>query len=69
MKFEVEMSDMVKIMDVLQENVEFHVNRDKMNGAVHLAKEVRYSPLTSETMGAFDRVRSLITDHTIIGGK
>ena len=66
MKCEMDMADMLKLKDVLQMNCEFHANRDRMNGAVHLAKEVRHSPLTSETMSAFDRIQAIIIEQ---GGK
>ena len=58
----VDESDLLKLRDALKMNVEFHANRDRMNGAVHLAREVRYSPLTSETMSAYDRVVALLIE-------
>ena len=61
MTIPVDESDLLKLRDVLAGNVQFHSNRDRMNGAVHLAKEVRYSPLTSETMSAYDRVNALLS--------
>jgi hypothetical protein len=53
-------SELLKILDVLKGNEEFHTNRDRMNGAVHLAKEVRYSPLTSETIAARERLEKIL---------
>ncbi len=56
----VEISDLEKILDVLKVNETFHRNRDEMNGALHLAKEVRFSPLTSETISAVERLNSIL---------
>jgi len=58
---EVDKSDLLKILDVLKTNEEFHRNRDKMNSALHLAKEIRFSPLTSETISARERIEILLT--------
>ena len=57
---EIDKSDLLKILDVLKVNEEFHRNRDLMNGALHLAKEVRFSPLTSETISAVERLNSIL---------
>jgi hypothetical protein len=57
---EVDKSDLLKILDVLKNNENFHYNRDKMNGAVHLAREVRFSPLTSETIAARERLEIIM---------
>lgn len=57
---QIDCSDFYKILDALKANEEFHINRDKMNGAVHLAKEVRYSPLTTETINARERMEFLL---------
>lgn len=59
-KIEVDRVDLLKILDVLKNNENFHYNRDKMNGAVHLAREVRYSPLTTETMSARERLEIIL---------
>jgi hypothetical protein len=53
-------SDLLKILDVLHANAMFHKYRDRMNGEVHLAKECRYSPLTSETFAAEERLADLL---------
>ena len=50
-------SDLLKILDVLESNLAFHQARDQMNSHLHLAKTVRYSPLTSETQAAAERVK------------
>lgn len=55
-------SDLLKILDALKGNEEFHRKRDEMNGAVHLAREVRYSPLTSETIAARERLENLLRE-------
>lgn len=56
----VHVSDLEKIHDVLLAAVHFHQHRDEMNGAVHLAQQVRYSPLTSQLQAELDRVKGLI---------
>lgn len=58
----IDKSDLLKILDILKSNEDFHTNRDRMNGAVHLAREVRYSPLTSETIAARERVENLLKE-------
>jgi len=59
---EIDRSDLLKVLDVLKANEEFHRNRDKMNSAIHLAKEIRFSPITSETISAVERVENLLED-------
>jgi hypothetical protein len=58
----IDRSDLLKILDALRGNEEFHRKRDEMNGALHLAREVRYSPLTSETMAARERLEKLLSE-------
>ena len=53
-------SDLLKLFDVLKVNEEFHRNRDKMNSSIHLAKEIRFSPITSETISAAERIEKLL---------
>jgi hypothetical protein len=53
-------SDLEKVLDTLERNRNFHKRRDEMNSELHLAKEVRYSPLTVETMAQLDRVRMML---------
>ena len=55
-------SDLQKILDTLKANEDFHRKRDEMNSALHLAKEVRFSPLTSETISARERLEKLIEE-------
>jgi hypothetical protein len=59
-KYEVDSSDMQKVYDTLLNNETFHRHRDEMNGAIHLAQVVRFSPLTSETIAARERVESMM---------
>ena len=59
---EIDKSDFQKLYDVLKINEEFHRNRDKMNSSIHLAKEIRFSPITSETISAVERIEKLIND-------
>lgn len=55
-------SDLRKILDVLKANEDFHRRRDEMNSSLHLAKEIRFSPLTSETISARERLEKLIEE-------
>lgn len=57
---EIDKSDLLKVLDVLKANEVFHRNRDLMNGSIHLAKEVRFSPITSETINAVERLEQLL---------
>ena len=57
---EIDKSDLLKILDILKANEVFHRNRDLMNGSIHLAKEVRFSPITSETINAVERLEKLL---------
>jgi len=59
---EIDRSDLLKVLDVLRANEVFHRNRDKMNSAIHLAKEIRFSPITSETISARERVDNILGD-------
>ncbi len=61
-KMEMDKSDALKILDVLKGNEEFHIHRDKMNGALHLAKEIRFSPLTTETINARERLEKILKE-------
>ena len=57
---EIHESDAKKILDALTVAAEHHVYRDRMNGSLHLAKEVRFSPLTSELISARERLEALL---------
>ncbi len=57
---EVSQADLEKLLDVLRANELFHRRRDEMNGSVHLAQVVRWSPLTSETMAAVERLARIL---------
>lgn len=54
------LSDLQKIFDVVEVAYRHHAQRDASNAALHLAKETRLSPLTSELSAALDRLKSLI---------
>lgn len=56
----VDESDMLKIADALNAAAAFFEFRDRMNAQVHLASEVRFSPLASEVMAASERVNLLL---------
>lgn len=57
-------SDVEKVLDAVAHAAEHHIYRDRMNGCLHLAKEVRFSPLTSELMSARERLQKLLTEDT-----
>ncbi|MCL4866986.1 MAG: hypothetical protein KJZ47_13910 [Gemmatimonadales bacterium] len=59
---QVHTSDAQKILDALDRAAAFFSHRDEMNAAVHLATQVRYSPLTSEVEAARDRLRALLLE-------
>ena len=59
---QIDKSDALKILDVLTVNETFHIHRDRMNSEIHLAKEVRYSPITNETIAAKERLLKLIDE-------
>ena len=56
---EVALDDLFKILDTIQRAHEFHVKRDEMNAAGHLARQVRYSPLTAELEATWVRLLDL----------
>jgi hypothetical protein len=56
----VDRSDLSKLFDVLEAAYRHHRARDESNGVLHLAKETRYSPLTSELSAALDRLKGLL---------
>jgi hypothetical protein len=58
-------SDFYKIMDALAAAVNHHKDRDRSNAALHLARETRYSPLTSTLDAALDRMKGIETDNAI----
>lgn len=62
MEFAVSRSDLEKIRDGLAAAEMFHKRRDEMNGAVHLAPTVRYSPLTSTLEAERERADRLLSD-------
>ena len=53
-------SDLNKVFDVLESAYRHHSTRDASNAALHLARETRLSPLTSELGAALDRVKGLL---------
>lgn len=58
----VQSSDLLKIFDALKGANTFLKRRDEMNAAVHMGREVRYSPLTVSVMAECDRLRTLLSD-------
>jgi hypothetical protein len=57
---QVDKSDLLKILDILKANESFHRYRDFMNASIHLATETRFSPLTSETISARERLEKIL---------
>lgn len=57
-------SDVEKVLDAISHAAQHHVYRDRMNGSLHLAKEVRFSPLTSELIAARERLEKLLVEDT-----
>lgn len=62
MKIEIDVSDLQKITDALQEAHVHHVYRDSMNAKLHLAKETRWSPLTSMLEAAYNRACIILNE-------
>lgn len=59
----IDKSDLLKILDTLKANEEFHYHRDMMNAKLHLAGEViELSPLTSETIAQRERLEMLLKE-------
>lgn len=58
---DVERSDLEKVHDVLAAALRFHRARDESNAALHLAGQVRYSPLTSQLESEYDRLTHVLT--------
>jgi hypothetical protein len=55
----VQRGDIQRVLAVVTKAVEFHVRRDEMNAALHLARETRLSPLTSGLQAARDRLTGM----------
>ena len=55
-------SDIFKLMDALLAAVRFFRARDEMNAEVHLAKSVRYSPITTIVEAAYDRLGMIASE-------
>ena len=60
MKIEIDVSDLLKIRDVLEIANRFFQKRDEMNASIHLATETRYSPITLIVLAAYDRCFRLL---------
>lgn len=57
---EIDLVDLLKIKDALQECVKHFRLRDEMNSTIHLAKEVRYSPITTGAEAALVRLEGYL---------
>ena len=62
-------SDLLKILDILRANEEFHRRRDEMNAVLHLASEICFSPLTSETISAREKLERILVKITNLKGE
>ncbi len=60
MNKKVDVADLYKIHDVLYNAYDHHKHRDISNTKLHLAAEVRISPLTSELEAQLNRVKDII---------
>lgn len=59
-KLDVNRSDLDKIHDAMIDAEAFFVHRDSMNAAVHLAGDVRYSPITSRIQAERERLSRIL---------
>lgn len=59
---EVSKSDLQKIYDALKASEEHLLLRDKMNAKLHLASEVRLSPLTSSVISERERLEIILKE-------
>ncbi len=57
---EIQRSDLEKIYDAINEATEFFKRRDEMNAKIHLAEEIRYSPITSRLINERMRLEVLL---------
>ena len=55
-------SDLQKILDTVEAAYRHHQRKDEMNSETHLARETRYSPLTSSLGAAVDRLQRMIEE-------
>jgi hypothetical protein len=58
----VERSDMEKICDALGAAEQFFTLRDRSNASIHLAKSVRFSPITTTVQAARERLEDILQD-------
>jgi hypothetical protein len=58
----IENADAYKILDTLRSCEAFFRRRDEMNAEVHLARAIRYSPLTSQVEAQRERLERLLSD-------
>ena len=68
MKVVVEGSDLLKVRDALQASYWFFKARDEMNAQLHLAREVRYSPITVQVEAELERLQTLLSTPEEMGG-
>ena len=59
---EITLSDFQKITDILKKAHDHHDFRDRMNAILHLATEVRFSPLTSELESNYIRAKEILQE-------
>lgn len=65
-KIEIEGSDLSEISAVLDKAATMLTLRDKMNAVIHLAGEIKISPLTEAVMNANNKIRSILINNTTL---
>lgn len=60
---EIDKSDVLKVLDALEVNKDYHEARDQKNRAIHQANEVRNSPITTTTANAYDRLKKIVEEN------
>ena len=60
--YKIEESDLLKILDALKGNENYHRRRDEMNSQLHMAPEVRHAPLGTATIAARERLEKLMAE-------
>ena len=59
-EIQVDKSDLRKIRDVMVQAHAFMLRRDQMNAYVHMARECRQSPLTSQMGAEVERLDAML---------
>lgn len=62
---QIDPTDFLKIHDALGQAGIFFRRRDEMNAQIHMAKSIRYSPITSTVEAAYDRCVQILVENGI----